>query len=55
MIDYDDLRVSLSQLIDISDMALVTDDRNSTYSTLAVINTLLEQLVNRLDERELHD
>ncbi|MFU2221890.1 hypothetical protein [Streptococcus pluranimalium] len=55
MINYDDLKVTLSNLITISDMALVTDDRNSTYATLTIVNTFLQDLVSRLEEREIND
>ncbi|MGX7777257.1 hypothetical protein ACVV62_09425 [Streptococcus pluranimalium] len=55
MINYDDLKVTLSHLAIISDMALVTDDRNSTYATLTIVNTLLQDLVSRLEEREISD
>lgn len=55
MINYDDLRATLSALATISDMALVTDDRNSTYATLTIVNTLLQDLVSRLEEREIND
>lgn len=55
MINYDDLRATLSALATISDMALVTDDRNSTYATLTIVNTLLQDLVSRLEEREISD
>lgn len=55
MINYDDLKVTLSHLATISDMALVTDDRNSTYATLTIVNTFLHDLVSRLEERKIND
>ncbi|MFV8210604.1 hypothetical protein ACMZ62_00400 [Streptococcus pluranimalium] len=55
MINYNDLKVTLSNLATISDMALVTDDRNSTYATLTIVNTFLQDLVSRLEEREIND
>ncbi|MEQ9810184.1 hypothetical protein [Streptococcus jiangjianxini] len=46
----DDLKVTLSSLAIISDMALSTDDSSTTYATLNVANMLLKDVVNRLEE-----
>ncbi|MGT2832387.1 hypothetical protein [Streptococcus halotolerans] len=55
IINYDELKVALSNLSAISALALSVDDRNSTYATLTIVNMMLEQLVDRLEERRTND
>lgn len=52
MIDYDDLKTQLIDMITISDMAISNGDQKSTYATLNVINRVMQQLVDKLEEKE---
>ncbi|HEM3648311.1 TPA: hypothetical protein U1C40_000923 [Streptococcus suis] len=52
MINYDDLKAQLIDMITISDMAISSGDQNSTYATLNVINRAMQHLVDKLEERE---
>ncbi|MGT2964573.1 hypothetical protein [Streptococcus acidominimus] len=54
MIDYDDVKAQLIDLVTVSDMALSLDDRNSSYATLNIMNMAIQQLVDKLEERDNH-
>lgn len=52
MIDYDDVKAQLTDLIAISDMALIDGEPNNLYSTLNIIQRAIQQLVDKLEERD---
>lgn len=55
MIEYDDVKAQLTDLIAISDMALIDWNPNNIYATLNVTKRAIQQLVDKLEEREKHD
>lgn len=55
MIEYDDIKAQLIDMIAISEMAIENDDHNSTYATLNIINRAMQHLVDKLKEREIND
>lgn len=52
MIDYDNVKAQLIDLIAISDMALIDGELNKLYATLNIMQRDIQQLVDRLEERD---
>lgn len=52
MIDYDDVKAQLIDLVAISDLAIVDGEPNNIYSALNVMQRAIQQLVDKLEERE---
>lgn len=52
MIDYDDVKAQLIDLIAISDMALIDRGPNNLYATLNIMQRAIQQLVDKLEERD---
>lgn len=49
-LDYETIRVELSNLATIADMALSYDERNATFATLSIIEQHLLQLCKKMEE-----